>query len=86
MDVFLSVLLLVGGVFFAFWLSAKNRKRDSETLDREVTRDFEEEFELTEPSSMDHSSPEVEDLVEWLEEDMKEDQSLEDEDNVFEIR
>ena len=86
MDIFLSGLLLVGGVFFAFWLSAKNRKRDSETLDREVTRDFEEEFELTEPSAMDHSSPEVEDLIEWLEEDMKEDQSLEDEDDVFEIR
>lgn len=86
MDVFLSVLLLVGGVIFALWISAKNRKRDSEALDREVTRDFEEEFELTEASAINPSSPEMEDLIEWLEEDMKEDQSLEDEDNVFEIR
>ena len=86
MDVFLTVLLLVGGVFFAFWLSAKNKKRDSEALDREVSRDFEEEFELTESSAINPSSPEMEDLIEWLEEDMKEDQSLDDEDNVFEIR
>ena len=86
MDVFLSVLLLVGGVIFALWISAKNRKRDSEALDREVTRDFEEEFELTESSAINPSSPEMEDLIEWLEEDMKEDQSLDDEDNVFEIR
>jgi hypothetical protein len=84
MDVFLSALLLVGGVFFAFWLSAKNRKRDSEALDREVSRDFEEEFELKEPSVINHSSPEMEDLIEWLEEDMKEDQTQEE--DTFEIR
>jgi hypothetical protein len=86
MDIFISVLLLVGGVIFALWISAKNRKRDSEALDSEVTRDFEEEFELTESSAINPSSPEMEDLIEWLEEDMKEDQSLEDEDDVFEIR
>ena len=84
MDIFLSGLLLVVGVFFAFWLSAKNRKRDSETLDVEVSRDFEEEFKLKEPSAMDHSSPEVEDLVEWLEEDMRENQT--EEEDTFEIR
>ena len=84
MDIFLSGLLLVGGVFFAFWLSAKNRKRDSETLDVEVSRDFEEEFNLKEPSAMDHSSPEVEDLVEWLEEDMRANQTQEE--DTFETR
>ena len=84
MDIFLSGLLLVGGVFFAFWLSAKNRKRDSETLDVELSRDFEEEFKLKDPLAMDHSSPEVEDLVEWLEEDMREDQTQEE--DTFEIR
>jgi hypothetical protein len=86
MDVFLSGLLLVGGVIFAFWISAKNRKRDSEALDREVSRDFEEEFELTKASDVNSSSPEMEDLIEWLEEDMKEDGSEEDEENVFEIK
>ena len=84
MDIFLSGLLLVGGVFFAFWLSAKNRKRDSETLDVELSRDFEEEFKLKEPLAMDHSSPELEDLVEWLEEDMRESQT--EEEDTFEIR
>ena len=86
MDVFLSVLLLVGGVFFAFWLSGKNRKRDSEALDREVTRDFEEEFELTKASGLNSASPEMENVIEWLEEDMKEDGSQEDEENIFEIK
>ena len=84
MDVFLSVLLLVGGVFFAFWLSVKNRKRDSEALDREVARDFEEEFELKESSVINHSSPEMEDLIEWLEEDMREDKTQEE--DTFEIK
>jgi hypothetical protein len=84
MDIFLSGLLLVGAVFFAFWLSAKNRNRDSETLDVEVSRDFEEEFKLKEPSAMDDSSPEVEDLVEWLEEDMRENQT--EGGDTFEIR
>ena len=86
MDVFLSVLFLVGGVIFAFWLSAKNRKRDSEALDREVTRDFEEEFELTKASGLNSASPEMENVIEWLEEDMKEDGSQEDEENIFEIK
>lgn len=84
MDVFLSALLLVGGVFFAFWLSVKNRKRDSEALDREVARDFEEEFELKESSVINHSSPEMEDLIEWLEEDMREDETQEE--DTFEIK
>ena len=84
MDIFLSALLLVGGVFFAFWLSVKNRKRDSEALDREVSRDFEEEFELKESSVINHSSPEMEDLIEWLEEDMREDETQEE--DTFEIK
>ena len=84
MDIFLSGLLLVCGVVFAFWLSAKNRKRDSEALDREVSRDFEEEFEIKEQSAMDRSPSEMEDLIEWLEEDMRENQA-QDED-TFEIR
>ena len=84
MDVFLSALLLVGGVFFAFWLSVKNRKRDSEALDKEVARDFEEEFELKESSVINHSSPEMEDLIEWLEEDMREDETQEE--DTFEIK
>ena len=84
MDVFLSALLLVGGGFFAFWLSVKNRKRDSEALDREVARDFEEEFELKESSVINHSSPEMEDLIEWLEEDMREDETQEE--DTFEIK
>lgn len=80
----MSGFLLVGGIFFAFWLSAKNRKRDLETLDVELSLDFEEEFKLKEPLAMDQSSPELEDLVEWLEEDMRESQT--EEEDTFEIR
>ena len=84
MDVFLAALLISGGVLFACWLNAKNRKRDSEALDREVSRDFEEEFDLSEPTLINESVPEMEGLIEWLEEDIEENQSQEE--DTFEIR
>ena len=49
-----------------------------------MSRDFEEEFEIEEQSAMDRSPSEMEDLIEWLEEDMRENQA-QDED-TFEIR
>ena len=85
MDIFLSVLLLVGGAILAFWLNAKNRKRDSEALEREVSQDFEEEYDLNEQSAGTELGPEMEDLIDWIEEDIRLDQESQDED-TFEIR
>ena len=85
MDIFLSVLLLVGGAILAFWLNAKNRKRDSEALEREVSQDFEEEYDLNEQSARTELGPEMEDLIDWIEEDIRLDQESQDED-TFEIR
>ena len=85
MDIFLSVLLLVGGVILAFWLNAKNRKRDSEALEREVSQDFEEEYDLSEQGAETELSPEMEDLIDWIEEDISLDQDSQEEE-TFEIR
>ncbi len=85
MDIFLSVLLLVGGAILAFWLNSKNRKRDSEALEREVSQDFEEEYDLNEQSAGTELRPEMEDLIDWIEEDIRLDQESQDED-TFEIR
>jgi len=85
MDIFLSVLLLVGGAILALWLNAKNRKRDSEALEKEVSQDFEEEYDLREQSSGTELGPEMEDLIDWIEEDIRLDQESQDED-TFEIR
>ena len=87
MDIFLSVLLLVLGGILAFWLNAKNRKRDSEALEREVSRDFEEEYDLGEQGQGSGTvlGPEMEDLIDWIEEDIRLDQESQDED-TFEIR
>ena len=85
MDIFLSVLLLVGGAILAFWLNAKNRKRDSEALEREVSQDFEEEYDLSEQGAGTELGPEMEDLIDWIEEDIRLDQDSQDEE-TFEIR
>ena len=85
MDIFLSVLLLVGGAILALWFNAKNRKRDSEALEKEVSQDFEEEYDLREQSSGTELGPEMEDLIDWIEEDIRLDQESQDED-TFEIR
>ena len=84
MDLFLSALLLVGGAFLVLWLGANTRKRDSEALDREVSLDFEEELDLSEPVSASDSPDKMEKLIEWLEEDDENDRD--DEEEVFEIK
>ena len=85
MDIFLSGLLLVGGAILAFWLNAKNRKRDSEALEKEVSQDFEEEYDLSAQSPGTELGPEMEDLIDWIEEDTRLDQESQDE-HTFEIR
>ena len=85
MDIFLSVFLLVGGAILAFCLNAKNRKRDSEALEKEVSQDFEEEYDLSAQSPGTELGPEMEDLIDWIEEDIRLDQESQDED-TFEIR
>jgi hypothetical protein len=85
MDIFLSVLLFVGGAILAFWLNAKNRKRDSEALEREVSQDFEEEYDLSEQTAGAELGPEMEGLIDWLEDDIRLEQQSQEED-TFEIR
>ena len=85
MDIFLSGLLLVGGAILAFWLNAKNRKLDSEALEREVSQDFEEEYDLSEQTAGTELGPEMEGLIDWLEDDIRLDQQSQEED-TFEIR
>ena len=49
------------------------------------SQDFEEEYDLREQSSGTELGPEMEDLIDWIEEDIRLDQESQDED-TFEIR
>ena len=75
MDIVVSVLLIVGSMFFAYFLFQQNRRRDQEALDEEINDDFSEEFGLPEYPSDDLPPESMEKVVDWLEEDMQSDQA-----------
>jgi len=69
MDVFFSVVVLVLGIIVTILIFTYVRRRDVEAIEAELDEDFSEEFELDE--SGQPSERGMEDLVEWMEEDLQ---------------
>ena len=73
MDIVISALLIVGSMFFAFFMFKENRRRDQDALDEEIDKDFTEEFGLPESPSGALPPERMEEIVDWLEDDLKND-------------
>ena len=69
MDVFFSVVVLVLGTIVTILIFTRVRRRDVEAIEAELDEDFSEEFELDESSQPSERG--MEDLVEWMEEDLR---------------
>ena len=69
MDVFFSVVVLVLGIIVTILIFTYVRRRDVEAIEAELDEDFSEEFELDESSQPSERG--MEDLVEWMEEDLR---------------
>ena len=75
MDVLISALFFFGALLFAFFTYRNNKLRDQNSLEKELDADFAEEFELPELPSGEFPQASMEKIVDWLEADLKEDQS-----------
>ena len=73
MDVVLAVVLFVGSFLFAYFIWKKNRRQDQKALDEEIDSDFIEEFGLDKSQEGDLSPESMEKVVDWLEDDLKDD-------------
>ena len=74
MDIVVSALLFVGSIFFAYFVYKQNRRRDEDALDEEIEQDFTDEFGLPESPSGDLSPESMEKVVDWLEDDLRDNQ------------
>jgi len=74
MDVVISALLFIGSMFFAYFVYKQNRRRDEDALDEEIEQDFTDEFGLPESPSGDLSPESMEKVVDWLEDDLRDNQ------------
>ena len=71
MDVVLAVALFLGSFLLAYFIWKKNRGQDQKALDEEIDRDFIEEFGLDKSQAGDLSPESMEKVVDWLEDDLK---------------
>jgi len=71
MDVVLAVVLFLGSFLLAYFIWKKNRRQDQKALDEEIDRDFIEEFGLDKSQKGDLSPETMEKVVDWLEDDLK---------------
>ena len=71
MDAVLAVVLFFGSFLLAYFIWKKNRRQDQKALDEEIDRDFIEEFGLDKSQEGDLSSESMEKVVDWLEDDLK---------------
>lgn len=69
MDLFLTILMIAGSVFVVAKVFLRERKRDAETLEEELEQDFVEEFEIDEDGTPSERG--MEELVEWMEDDLR---------------
>ncbi len=69
MDVFFSVVVLVLGIIVTILIFARVRRHDTEAIEAELDEDFSEEFEIDEAGQPSERG--MEDLVEWMEEDLR---------------
>ena len=73
MDVVVAVVLFFGSFLFAYFIWKKNSRLDQKALGEEIDRDFIEEFALDKSPKGDLSSESMEKVVDWLEDDLKDD-------------
>ena len=73
MDAVIPVLLIVGSFYFAYFIFKRNRIRDQDALDEEIANDFTEEFDLPSSPSKDLHPVSMEKLVNWMEDELKND-------------
>jgi flagellar biosynthesis/type III secretory pathway M-ring protein FliF/YscJ len=75
MDAVIAVLLIFGSFYFAFFIFKRNRIRDQNALDKEITNDFVEEFDLPSSPSEELHPDSMEKLIDWMEDELKTDQT-----------
>ena len=73
MDVVVAVVLFFGSFLFAYFIWKKNSRLDQMALGEEIDRDFIEEFALDKSPKGDLSPESMEKVVDWLEDDLKDD-------------
>ena len=71
MEVVLAVVLFLGSFLLAYFIWKNNRRQDQKALDEEIDRDFIEEFGLDKHQEGDLSPESMEKVVDWLEDDLK---------------
>jgi hypothetical protein len=74
MDVVIPVLIFLGSFLLAYFIFKESRRRDENALDEEIDQDFTEEFDLPESPSSDLSPESMEKVVDWLEDDLRDNQ------------
>jgi hypothetical protein len=74
MPTFFTVVVIVLGIWGVMFLYFRTRAKDAQRLDVEMSEDFSEEFELD--GQGQPSEKGMEELVEWLEDDLRESRLL----------
>ena len=70
MPTFFTAVVIVLGIWGVVFLYFRTRAKDAQRLDVEMSEDFSEEFELD--GQGQPSEKGMEELVEWLEDDLRE--------------
>lgn len=70
MAVFFTVVVILLGICGVTFIFLRTRSKDIQRLDAEMSEDFSEEFELDKEGKP--SKKGMEDIVEWLEDDLRE--------------
>jgi len=70
MPAFFTAVVIVLGIWGVVFLYFRTRAKDAQRLDVEMSEDFSEEFELDDQGQPSEKG--MEELVEWLEDDLRE--------------
>jgi hypothetical protein len=70
MAAFFSVVVILLGICGVTFIYLRTRSKDIQRLDAEMSEDFSEEFELDKEGKPSEKG--MEDIVEWLEDDLRE--------------
>ena len=70
MTAFFTVVVILLGISGITYIYLRTRSKDAQRLDAEMSEDFSEEFELDEQGQPSEKG--MEDMVEWLEDDLRE--------------
>jgi len=75
MPAFFTAVVIVLGIWGVVFLYFRTRAKDAQRLDVEMSEDFSEEFELDDQGQPSEKG--MEELVEWLEDDLRESRLVE---------